>query len=304
MRSVLRPGAVVVRRDADHLQVGTAPGSAYVLRDRPGLLDLLRSLNGVQAAEDVRPERSADQAALVRSLHAAAVVLDADAWESQRDPGMRAEARHLTARATAAAEVAERMRRRSAARVELGFDLDSRPLAEKVAVALADAGVGASLEPLRDPTMVVVVSVGPCPRDALETLAGAGITHLPVCVDETRVRIGPLVRPGATPCVACDDHQRTSWDRAWPVVLAQLPRPLARRVAGQPHALSAVTLHVAAAAVTAEVLAACDERGSHAEGATLTVGPDAYDLAVEPVPFSERCGCRLLSGPVSPHHVR
>lgn len=303
MKPVLRPGASLLRRDAEHLQIGTAPGAAYVLREQPGMVPLLRSIDGVRGVPELRdPVDEAlpsNPTALIEALRAAHVVLDADAWLNQPNAALRAEARHLAACGVDAGTIAGWLKRRASARVEISFDAETRELAKRVADVLAESGVNASLSPVQDPTLVVVLSLGPCPRDALEVLACSGIAHLPVSYDEDRIRIGPLVRPGLTPCVACDDHQRTLWDHAWPVLLKQLAHPLARRIAGMPHALSAVAVSAAATTIAGESLATCDGREARCEGTVLTVGPGLYDLQVQPVPFADACGCQIL-GPTAP----
>lgn len=54
------------------------------------------------------------------------------------------------------------------------------------------------------------------------------VTHLPLVLDGGRARVGPVVRPGRTACLACLDADRRRDDPQWPVVAAQLmgrPRP-------------------------------------------------------------------------------
>ncbi|MGH3423738.1 MAG: hypothetical protein ACRDO8_03350 [Nocardioidaceae bacterium] len=302
MRPVLRPGAPLLRRDAHHLQIGTTPGAAYVVRERPGMLALLRMLDGVRDEHALRdlagadlPQFEGDPAELVDALRAAHVVLDSEAWTRQPDPTLSGEGRHLAARGTDAASITARLARRSRSRVEVSFDEHTEQMGSHVRAILDGSGVPASLAPVEDPALVVVVTAGPCPRDVFEVLAGAGIAHLPVCCEEDRVRIGPLVRPGHTPCVACDDHQRAAWDPAWPGLLAQLGQPLARPAVVAPHSLSALIAHFVAVVIAEDVLAYCDGLHARAESAAVTVGPQVHELRVEPVAFAPACGCGILS---------
>lgn len=295
MRPVLRPGACLVRRDADHLQVGTTPGGAYVLREQPGMVDLLRAIDGLRTDVELAEQTSGSPADLLGALHAASVVLDSETWLAQPTVALRSEARHLASAGLDRVAIEARMHARAVARVEISFDGETRALAQRVAAMLAESGVQASLRPITDPTLVVVLSIGPCPRVGLELLADARIAYLPVSVDEDRVRVGPLVRPGATPCVTCDDHQRSLWDPAWPVLLAQLDRPLAPHTPGQAHALSAVTAATAVTTTAAEVVAACEGGATGTHGAVLVVGPGPAEVATQPVPFSDRCGCQILT---------
>lgn len=301
MRPVLRPGAALLRRDASHLQIGATPGSASIVRERPGMLALLRMLDGVRDEQDLCdlvasdvPEYAGDPRDLIDRLRAAQVIVDADAWGGEPNPARRQEARHHTARGADQQTVSTRLHRRAQAHIEVTHDEHTRAGAVQVRSVLSDAGVAASLSPVEDPALVVVFSTGPCPREVFAVLANAHIPHLPVSWEEDRTRVGPLVRPGRTPCVDCDDHQRATWDPAWPALLSQLGLPLARPSVVSPHALSAVVAHVGAALVADDVLAFCDGRVARSEAAVLCIGPDARDLSRQPVAFSPACGCEIL----------
>lgn len=302
MRPVLRPGAPLLRRDAGHLQIGTTPGAAHVVRERPGMLGLLRLLDGVRDQESLRalaaadvPQLEVDPGELLDALHAAQVVLDAEAWGAQPAPELCAEGRHLAARGTDAPTVRARLDRRARTRVEVSYDDRTAQVAAHLDATLRESGVPSALTPLDEPALVVVATAGPCPREVFAVLAEAGIAHLPVSCEEDRVRVGPLVRPGRTPCVGCDDRQRASWDPAWPGLLAQLGRPLARPAVTAPHALSAVLERHAAVVVAEEVLGFCDEQPARSETAAVTIGPRVHDQTVHPVAFSAACGCEILA---------
>jgi bacteriocin biosynthesis cyclodehydratase domain-containing protein len=117
-----------------------------------------------------------------------------------------------------------------------------------------------------------------------------GITHLMVVLDEDRVRIGPLVIPGVTPCLTCLDLNRTAWDRAWPALLTQLGR--SRWTVPPP--LPTPLAYVAAAEVGVEVLALAGGSRPRTAGQVLAVGP-AHDARVLwPVGFHHGCACALL----------
>lgn len=80
------------------------------------------------------------------------------------------------------------------------------------------------------PPGTVVVMLGAYrvdPRRAA-TYMRDDVTHLPLTLDGGRARIGPVVRPGRTACLACLDADRRRDDPQWPVVAPQLigrPRP-------------------------------------------------------------------------------
>jgi hypothetical protein len=72
------------------------------------------------------------------------------------------------------------------------------------------------------PDVVVLVE-----RDVADPAAGlalvtAGLTHLSVVVREADALVGPLVVPGAGPCLRCVDLHRGDVDDCWPTVAAQL----------------------------------------------------------------------------------
>ena len=180
LRPTIRPGAPLLRRDATHLQVGTSPGT--VIDDRPGLRPFLRLLNGVRDVDQLRrlvrsdvPELEADVAEVLRPLLACGAVVDASGL----------------------------IVRRPRLRVALHDDAGGRPLARAIGHVLADPGIG-SLDP-PDPDLLLVVSCGEPPRAVFDQARRHRISHLPVVVDEERVRIGPVVIPGLTPCLTCLD---------------------------------------------------------------------------------------------------
>jgi hypothetical protein len=71
---------------------------------------------------------------------------------------------------------------------------------------------------------LVVVATGTAEPDRtlLNGLADAGVEHLVVRAEPSRVVVGPFVDPLVGPCVRCDDLARAQLDRGWPVLLAQL----------------------------------------------------------------------------------
>lgn len=102
--------------------------------------------------------------------------------------------------------------------------------------------------------------------------------HLPVAIESGRITVGPLVVPGATPCLSCRDAHERDRDPAWPRMHAQLigrhPGPVsAARIAG-------------AATVVAALLRADPPGGSYAE--LSGSGRHAWGS----VSFHEECRCR------------
>ncbi len=184
LRPTIRPGAPLLRRDAHHLQVGTSPG--IVIDDRPGLRSFLRLLDGVRDLDRLRglaraevPELVDDVDDVLRPLLASGAVVDASRL-------------HV---------------RRPRLRVALHDDASSRPLSRAIAHALTDLGMRSLDAP--DPDLLLVVSCGEPSRAVFDQARLRSITHMTVVLDEDRVRIGPLVIPGATPCLTCLDLHMT-----------------------------------------------------------------------------------------------
>jgi len=289
-RPALRPGAPLLRRDATHLQIGTSPG--IVVADRPGLVQLLRLLDGARdvdrlaaVARTAIPELTVPVVEILAELRSAGVVFDASRWSGARRRGLDAEARH----ADVGGDDPARLRHRQTYGLAVHSDIGSQQLAEATRVVLADSGLtGFAAD---DPDLLVIVSCGEPSREVFERPVRLGLDHLPVVIDEDRVRIGPLVRPGRTPCVSCHDLHRADWDRAWPALLHQLGRQSATMT---PPAVDAVTTHAAALEVAVEVLAHADRGASRTLGRCLVVGPAHDDRTSWPLAFHHACTCDLL----------
>ncbi|WP_157439346.1 hypothetical protein [Aeromicrobium sp. Root344] len=289
-RPALRPGAPLLRRDATHLQVGTSPG--IVIADRPGLLELLHLLDGARdvdrltaIARDAIPDLAAPVAEILAELRSAGVVFDATRWSTAEVRGLDAEARH----ADFGGDDPARLRHRQAYGVALHADAGSHRLSEILRSTLADAGITRFAPD--HPDLLVIASCGEPARTVFEQPARLGIDHLPVVIDEDRVRIGPLVRPGHTPCVSCHDLHRADWDRAWSALVHQLGRHTASMT---PPAIDAVTTHAAALEVAVEVLAHADGGRGRSLGRCLVVGPAHDDRDSWPLAFHHACTCDLL----------
>lgn len=252
---LLRPGALLLRRDARTLLVGTSPGIA--VRDRPGLVRVLRLLDGslddarlaAVVARDV-PEFTDDLRSTIDRLVGLGVVLralpDPHPW-----------------------------------RVAVRPDRSTAALANLLTDALGPAAL--------DPDLEIVLSAGEPPRTSIETLWSAGVAHLPVVVDEDGIRVGPFVRPGLTPCLGCLDVQRTESDPAWAALIPQFERPRLLPAAASPRLLVRAAAEVVA---HVEAIFAGDRPASWAATVRLTdrdVRPER-----RPLSFATSCSCMLL----------
>lgn len=281
-RPMLRPGACVLRRDAAHLQVGTSPGT--VVADRPGLHQLLLALDGVHGptwlAEQV-PEICDDVPAVLAHLTATGVVLDATHCDGRRPEEARRLA--LTGRDPLVATTRHHLR------VSLHADPGTRPLLDAVGQIIGEAGLGSSARD--DADLLVIASTGEPTRDPFAEAVRSGIAHLVVRLDETAVRIGPLVVPGISACLNCEDLHHIDWDPAWAALLPQLGRR------GSQHNLpapGAVLRHAAAAAIAGSIVEVADRRRPLHAGCVVSFGLPPATHHVRPAAFHHRCPCALL----------
>lgn len=168
-----------------------------------------------------------------------------------------------------------------------------RPAARAAREAVARAGATTPGGPsarrwlsARADLVVLADGVRPDP-DVAHRLVVDGRPHLPVAAPDGAGVLGPLVLPGATPCLHCDDLARADADDAWPRVAAEL---VGRR-GPVPVALAATT---AALAVT-EILTLLDDGAPASRGAVITVAPDGT-RRVRPVRRHPECACGHLAG--------
>lgn len=282
-RPTLRPGSAVLRRDAQHLQIGTSPGT--VVRDRPGLHRLLLAMDGLHdpawlAAEI--PELTTPIRELLAELTAAGVVVDAGRWGPAHAVP---ESRHLSATGRDPGLVA----RRALLRVALVHDSGNGDLADLTDAVLRSAGVLPTRD--LDPDLVVLICTGEPSRSALEETVRQRVPHLVVRVEEDRAHVGPLVSPGRTPCIGCHDLHRSTWDRAWTALLPQFGR---RSAGHNPPALGAVLPHVVVAEIAQVVLLVADRTVAHPAVDVTTIGPGVGDRLTTSAGFHPRCSCALL----------
>ncbi|UYM06091.1 hypothetical protein [Solicola gregarius] len=296
MRPVIRPGFDVYRRDPRHLQFGTSADDSLVLEDRPGLVDLLRLLDGHRdlatvalLAADGVPALDDPPDGLIAALQDAGIVVDAEPWDAS-EPALDTEARSLTAAGIAAPEAQDRLVRRSQSCVEVRVDPTAAELADSAVACVRDLGIDVARAPERLATLVLVVSCGPTDRAMYAAFRHERTPHLVAAVDGARIHVGPLVHPRATPCVECSDRQRAEWDPCWSAVAAQLGSPLARPAAT--YALAAATRIAGAAVIAHEIAAFCDEVEPLTASRTLTIGPGVHDREESTVAFHPECGCR------------
>jgi hypothetical protein len=161
----------------------------------------------------------------------------------------------------------------------------------RIARVLAEAGSTVVDSPATGtrgmPRPDVAVLVSHHVPDPLEHLAWLrrDTAHLPVVFGERAVTIGPMVRPGISPCLACLEQQRADADPAWTAIGSQLWG----REAAMDTALAAA---LAALEVLTMVQELSWDRGE--VGASIRLDPADDSRTVRRWAASDRCGCRGL----------
>ena len=156
--------------------------------------------------------------------------------------------------------------------------------AEAVRRAAPDVQV-ASLRPARATFAVLVGFAAPATLTAL-ALGSRRLAHLAVAVRDGTVVVGPLVRPGSTPCLNCLDLHRIDRDPAWRMVAAQL-----HTGPDTAEPVTAVTALTGAAFAASEVLAHIDGEVPTTLGATVEIAGPGQSTRRR---WSQhpKCGCR------------
>ncbi len=288
MRPVLRPGSPLLRRDAEHLQLGTEPGHALVVAAHDALSDLLCGLDGVRTTDD-----PAVDAPLVDALLAAGVVVDSDIWRTES--GLESEAAHLLTRGVDGKAARTQLARRRTATVRI---IGDNALGTAVAELLEASGVGSvatATAPTSGLDLVILAGEGETAREIGDECLRVDVPHLVTATRDGCGVVGPLVQPGRTACLRCIDAARSTIDAAWPAIVAQLDRPLAGSSSTLVRAVSAV-LDAAVAVLTArDALAHLASEPALTYGATLRIGPDLSDLRRHHWPLQDTCGCAPLT---------
>ncbi|RLK49107.1 hypothetical protein [Microbacterium telephonicum] len=107
----------------------------------------------------------------------------------------------------------------TAARLDLPVDL---PAHEADAVRDGILAAGLTIVPARSPAPVVLVAHRIAPPHRAAGLTADDVPHLPVVLAGDAATVGPLVVPGETACLACENAHRRDADALWPQIAAQL----------------------------------------------------------------------------------
>jgi bacteriocin biosynthesis cyclodehydratase domain-containing protein len=113
------------------------------------------------------------------------------------------------------------------------------------------------------------------------------VPHLPVLFSDAEVRVGPLVEPGAGPCLNCLELERVDEDPAWPAIACQLLYRTA------PTETTRLGIEVAAT-VAGMVYERLHAASNQFAAASLAIDAESLSVRRRAHRPHERCGCRFL----------
>ena len=127
------------------------------------------------------------------------------------------------------------------------------------------------------------------------------ISHLPVVVSDSTIRIGPFIDPGDGPCLWCLDRTRSEHDPAWPAIASQL---LGRR-SPVDRGLNAIEAGALAARAVLDRVAGLHRAGNPthptaARGVSTTLHVATGARSTQRWTRHPECGCAALPESGSP----
>jgi bacteriocin biosynthesis cyclodehydratase domain-containing protein len=155
------------------------------------------------------------------------------------------------------------------------------------AIARAVASSGHTLVS-EHPDLVIITAHYVVPPESHGMWLRRDIPHLPVVVQDSVVEIGPIVEPGAGPCLFCALRDASEADPAWPAMAAQLHQ--VRSHADTPLTAGEV------AAIVARLVATRFERGRATRHESLSLDLATGTLTSRRRERREDCGCAGLRG--------
>jgi bacteriocin biosynthesis cyclodehydratase domain-containing protein len=293
MRPILRPGAHVLRRGEQQLQIGLDPRRAVVLPDVEAVRATLALLGTSAALEEY------DGQDTLELLEHNDLVLDSSALVPLIPSGERTCARGDVAAVARAAgdRVAELCSARTNASVRVtAFGAgEGRELAAGVTRMLAGAGVGVGTSgsrPRSAGTAMALVGVGEPHRDLLDDWMRAGTPHLVVRLTEGSAVVGPFVVPGSTACLRCIDGHHTDVDGSWPLLVEQYASLTARsRADGVPEPVDSLLASLAAAWAARDLASYAEGRRPSTWSTTIRFDPHLASIETSSWLRHPACGC-------------
>lgn len=168
------------------------------------------------------------------------------------------------------------------------------PGAQTLAERLAGTGIRAitvadGLEALanREPIRLLVELGGPAfhASRAVDAMS-LDLPHLAARAVDGGVSVGPLVMPGVTPCLSCDDLNRRALDPDFTRMRETLATIPTRGPMADP---------LGAEIVTRQVIAIARDRRDFLRGTVVHISREGTPTVRE-VAFNDRCACRALPG--------
>lgn len=224
---MLRDATALILRSPHHLQFGTLPGRSLVLTVPPGV-----SANQVMLVlrESMRPVDTTELAERLghcgfTSEHAVGVLDDLTA-AGLLHPAPRTDTPvHVTGPAGMSSAVLQDLLRRG------------------VTATAVTPGAPAFGRLGPDSLVILAGQLFP-PQDVTHRLMTQGVPHLPCGVVDGTVVVGPLVRPGDSPCLTCLDTQLLGEDPDWRLIRAQSAGNVGRPGPGLTGVASAVVADI------------------------------------------------------------
>ena len=287
MQPILLPGAHVLRRDADTLQVGLDPAERVLLPDVPRHRRLLSDPPQGAARALLDPVLVPDDAALRAALPAVHCPDPTALWARHSLASRARRSRGLVPREEAVVLVQAyggRLGERIADEVRTWLRRSAIPAPDR-----RRPGPRSDVPPRE---VHVVAGVGEPPRSLVDDRVEQGVPHLLLRFVEGRAVVGPYVVPGRTACVRCLDLHRTDLDPAWPLLLEQYSRVSRHdRADGVPEPVDAAVTAVALGWVAREVAADLTGTGPLTWSRTLTLTPELVEVVLQDWPRRPDCTC-------------
>jgi bacteriocin biosynthesis cyclodehydratase domain-containing protein len=299
----LRPGVHVLRRDAEHLQVGLDPARAIVVRDCAETRTLLAALTD-PAAPVGADEYDGPTLALLAGND---LLVDADVLlplvptgpgaDTSGAPGSGPPRSGVAALAAQDGDaVGALLTARSGTCVEVltTGSPEVHGVVSSVTALLSAAGVPhrPATRPSDDPGVGLLVAVGEPEREQLDPWVRAGVPHLLLRLVEGHAVVGPFVLPGETACLRCVDAHHTDVDPAWPLLVAQYATAVTRpRCDTLPEPVDPALAALAAAWTARELASYAEGRRPSTASTTVRLDPHLTALETHCWPRHLACGC-------------
>lgn len=168
--------------------------------------------------------------------------------------------------------------------------------ADATATALASTGTTVTMaawhdapdELIADAATLVVLADHVVHPIRVAALMARDIPHLPIVFTGVGAEVGPFVRPGRTPCLACIAAHRRDADPTWPLVVSQL--------IGHPAAETDPSIAAEAGIVAARQISEAERSATRQTTHSLTLRAGSLHRESRRHRPHADCRCRSLAG--------